>query len=177
MLDLLVRGGTLLDGSGPPRARRARPRWRGGAAPRLVYPAGDPVARSLASRLGALAGSGAAQEAGGGPVRAALAAVGGGPVPVRAVGLEGEGWRAALLGGDEAGYLIPLPRRALAPCAARERVSRRIPWIGAAGTRAVPLVDTRPRLVLRRGLAGVALDWDGVPGLAGARRESAGAAP
>lgn len=147
----------------------------GGAAPRLVYPAGDPVARSLASRLGALAGSGStARRDGEGPVRSALAAVGGGPAPVRAVGLEGRRWRAALLDGGEAGYVIPLPRRALAPCTARDRLGRRAPWLGRAGARLVPLVDTRPRLVLRRGVAGLVLDWDGVPRLAGARREEPG---
>lgn len=115
---------------------------------RIVYPRGDRLARDLAGRLVALAAAGRLWRA---------------PAPattrVAAVGLAVREFDAALADGNELGYVLVLPRQVYDPCRA----------IGARGldprraAALVPLVDTRRRLLVRRGRFGVSVDWDGTP--------------
>ncbi len=129
----------------------------------VVYPAGEPSGRALAARLAALAG-GAGPE--GDVVARELAAGGSG---LRTEGLGPPAFERSLRRGSAAAYLLALPRRPLAPCLLRREVQRRAPWL-ADGGRLVPLVETRPSLVLARDVAGLRLDWDGTPRLERAGR-------
>lgn len=129
----------------------------------VVYPVGEPSGRALAARLAALAG-GAGPE--GEVVARELAA---GNSALRTEGLGPSAFERSLRRGSAAAYLLALPRRPLAPCLLRREVQRRAPWLPADG-RLVPLVETRPSLVVARDVAGLRLDWDGTPRLEGAGR-------
>lgn len=134
------------------------------SVPRLVYPAGDGVAGDLAARLAALQGTYGVRDTGKGGLTEALdAAAGAGPGPLRAVGLPEARFRDALRGGDEAGYVLPLRRRSLAPCRDRDAFLRRVPWHEPGPGRIVPLVETRPFVAVRGWVTGVELGWDGTP--------------
>jgi len=100
----------------------------------IGYLRGDVVARGLAERLVAVGGD-----------------------RQRAVAF-GPSELAALLraGGSEA--VLALPRASLDPCLAVRRLRARWP----AGD-VLPLVDVRRRVIVRRPVSGVYLDWDGVP--------------
>lgn len=138
-------------GSGPAGRRPSSGRTAGA----LVHPRGDVAAADLAGRLVALAARG--EEGGlswapaGAPARTA---------PRRPVRFE-----RSLRDGAGAGFLLPVPHRALDPCRARSRLIERVPWLQRPGARIVPLVTTRAGLAVRRGLAGLRIDWDGVPRL------------
>jgi hypothetical protein len=72
-----------------------------------------------------------------------------------AAGLAPPEFAAALAAGSEAGYVLPLPRTVPDACrAARDLLP---PWPVAVA----PLVDTRARAVVRRGVSPWVVDWDG----------------
>ncbi len=100
-------------------------------APAVVYPQGDPVARALAERFVATAAVPAAVARG----------VPDGELPV------------AIGRGAGAAYVVPVPRIALVPC--RERAS----W--PAGATILPLIETRPTVVLGAAAPLLTVDFDG----------------
>lgn len=97
----------------------------------VIYPAADPVARALAERVVALAGSPT--------VTAGEVAAGAFP--------------GVVASGAHAGYVVPLPRVPLLPCLDVAR------W--PAGFSPLPLIETRPTAVLRAGTPPVRVSWDG----------------
>lgn len=162
-------------GSTGPAAERG-----GAAAPpsrpaRLVYPETDATAEDVATRLAALSGR-SDPPSPDGVLASALTAARGPAGRLRAAGLSPARFEDVLREGGAAAYVVALPRRTLAPCRDRARLRARVPWLDGTGRGILPLVDTRPHLVLRDGVAGVRLDWDGTPRLenavAGARARS-----
>jgi hypothetical protein len=99
---------------------------------RIVYPVGDGVAQGLAERIVALTGSGNR---------------------LRAAALGRQELAAALRDATERAYILPLPRQTLSRC--HERAA----W--PSGFSIYPLIDTRARVVLRRGSPALTIDWDG----------------
>ncbi|HEX6964772.1 MAG TPA: ABC transporter substrate-binding protein [Gemmatimonadaceae bacterium] len=149
---------------------------------RIVYPRGDRVARDLADRLVALA----ALDSSSAPRAAMLASL----VPgiaardarVIAAGLPPAEFTAELGRGRDLAYVLPVPRRALAPCEQARSLIAAIGWalpgidrnvvppsstsaatLPALGRALVPLIDTRSSLIVRRGVGNVVVDWDGTP--------------
>ena len=77
-----------------------------------------------------------------------------------AAGLAPTAFARALSTGTEAGYVVALPRQVADPCrAARDLLPL---W----SSMVAPLVDTRARAVVRRGVSGWVVDWDGTVRLA-----------
>jgi hypothetical protein len=125
----------------------AAPSWweRAGACPQVtppsarrrqlanavVYRASDRVARDLAERIVALAGA---------PELAAR-------------GLDDEAFRSALVSGSERAFVVAAPVHATVPC--RESAG----WPPSATV--VPLIETRPHAILRRGTPPFEVEWDG----------------
>jgi extracellular solute-binding protein (family 5) len=102
------------------------------STPRVVYQRSDPVARQLAERIIALAGD---------------------SLQLRAVGLETEAFSAPGKLGSERGYVVAVPHRPLVPCAESASWTRE--------GHLVPLIDTRPHAIVRRGSPQLTVDWDG----------------
>jgi hypothetical protein len=99
--------------------------------PRILYPRNDDVARSLAERIVALAAG----------------------TRLRAAGLSDAEFAGALREGDDLGYIVAFPRQVPAPCY-RSQALPQGAWIQ-------PLIDTRARAIVRRGVAPLTVDWDG----------------
>jgi hypothetical protein len=72
-----------------------------------------------------------------------------------AAGLAPADFARALAAGTEVGYVIALPRQVADPCRAARDLLPSWPSMVA------PLVDTRARAVVRRGVSGWVVDWDG----------------
>jgi hypothetical protein len=101
------------------------------AGARIGYPAGDRTARDLAARIVAI-----------------------GAAPARSiVGLDGPALRESIRAARETAYVVPVPKLPLIPCA------EPIPW--PADVTIVPLVETRPHAIVRRGAPPLTADWDG----------------
>jgi hypothetical protein len=105
--------------------------WRRPLANTVVYRASDRVARDLAERIVALAGA---------PELAARS-------------LDDEAFRSALASGSERGFVLAAPVHATVPC--RESAG----WPPSATV--VPLIETRPHAILRRGTPPFEVEWDG----------------
>ncbi|HEY8469274.1 MAG TPA: ABC transporter substrate-binding protein [Longimicrobiales bacterium] len=150
----------------------------------VVFPPGDPVARALAERLVALAlaagpGGAGADAAWLADVAPALAAAG---ARARVVDPGSDArYAAALRAGGAAAYVVPLEVVAgRDPCELVAALVERAPWLGESGRgpaagapggaspagddapRIAPLIETRPLLIVRRGIAGVAVDGSGM---------------
>jgi hypothetical protein len=106
----------------PPRARSSR----------IVYPAGDPVARGIAARIVALTK---------------------GSTPLTAGALEAADFEAALRSQSERAYIVPMPRESLASCRPEDT------W--PADVTLEPLIETRAHAIVRRGTPPIGVDWDG----------------
>jgi 3,4-dihydroxy-2-butanone 4-phosphate synthase len=97
-----------------------------------------------------------------------------------AVGLPAPAFLESLRDGRDAGYLVSVELDHEADgCGELERATALAPWLREAVSRAggdvqpgtaVPLVETRATLLVRRGLAGMALDGRGLLHLEGLRR-------
>ena len=101
-------------------------------ASRIVYPLDDEVARGLAERLVALAGTGSS---------------------LRAAALDPAELAAALRDQTERAFVIAVQRESLAPCHDASG------WPSGASIQ--PLIDTRARALVRRGSPPLSVDWDG----------------
>jgi hypothetical protein len=109
----------------------------------FIYPADDATARDLVGRLIALGIAGTAG-------------------PPRATGLDTTEFSAAFGSERGAAYVLPLPSVTLEPCAALRALIARAPWIADGPARHLtPLVETRRRVIVRRGAAAFTVDWDG----------------
>ena len=128
-LPFLLEYSSCVEQSAPAGAEPSRPQ--------IVYPSEHPIARDLAERLVALAGTGGAF---------------GRVVGLRAIGLDAAAFAAALAARRDFGYVLDLPRRDL-DCT---RLSFEA---------LTPLVDARASIVVRRGGVGVAVTWGGTPRL------------
>ena len=116
---------------------------------RLVSLGRDMTATGLAARLVVLARSNR-------PVAGPVASMGSDVVAAPLGPIEFDGMLHA---GRDVGYVFALPRAVYQPCRAAAELHAKIPWLDP-GT-IVPLVDTRGRLVFRRGVPAMAVDWDG----------------
>jgi len=128
-------------------------------ATRIVYEAGDPVARDLAERLVALAAGESAASIFA-PVRS-----GSGEVTVVAAGLDRRELSRSLRFGNDFAYVVALPLRVADPCVAVQQLLSGAPWLGTAGASfagaLVGLVDTRPTLIADPDKTGAAIDGYG----------------
>ena len=90
------------------------------------------------------------------------------------VGLSDTDFENALADGLDSGYVMALARRPFGPCQQARVLTSRAPWLvrsaAALDAAVVPLVDTRTWAVIRRGRAGVAVEWDGTLLLDGVRQ-------
>ncbi len=136
----------------PPPAHSASP------ARRIVYPRDDAAARAIAERLVALAST---HDRALGALAASLAA---GTAPL-AEPMDSSALGRALTSGSATGYVIALPARTLDACRETLRLLERAPWLaadtGTVASHVVPLVDTRPRAIARRGALGLRIDGVG----------------
>jgi hypothetical protein len=108
----------------------------------IAYPAADRVARDLAERIVALAGA----------------------AELTARGLPADSFAAALRGGSARAFVVAVPRHAAVAC--RESAA----WPPRVAV--VPLIETRPHAVLRRGAPPLVVEWDGALRAAGAGEPS-----
>jgi len=163
----------------------------------LLYPPGDAVAQGLAERLVALApeaGRAAAWLADAAPQLAAAGA------RARAGTAARDDDFAAMLRRGAGPAVVPVERAAgMDACGALDALRGAVPWLtnaqahgaptgetiggqegapapGADGPRVVPLIETRPVLLVRRGVAGVAVDGQGTL-LLGRLHRTRGGAP
>jgi hypothetical protein len=122
------------------------------AGARVAFPRGDAVARDLAERLVARADD---------ELTVLLGEV---PPSVRTTGLDDAALRAALAGGGELAFVLPLPGAPADGCRAIAGLLARAPWLsagdGSLADAVVPLVETRSNLLLRAP-AEVRVDRDG----------------
>lgn len=122
-----------------PDAREALP-----TRSRLVYHEADAVARSVAERLVAVAGT---------------------ERHVVAAGLATDQFRDAIGAGGDWGYIVRLPILPLAPCLVADQVLEHAPWVDlSSGTRELTaLIEIRSHAVVRshRVVGRVELDWQG----------------
>ncbi len=156
------------------RAPRGAARAGSGSGRQILYVDGDEDGRRLAARFVALA---AAPEAMSGTdgftseVATLLAAGGSAPT---VVGVSRDRFSAALERGDDAAYVLPLSRTLADPCLEMRLLLETCGWLRRASwttggeperdrlaQSALPLIATRPHLVMRRGLAGLRIDGDG----------------
>ena len=61
--------------------------------------------------------------------------------------------------GNDAGYVVALEARPVDSCRELRVLSETMPWIDPATV--VPLVDTRPRAIVRKGRGNLVVEWDG----------------
>lgn len=132
------------------------------ATPRIVYDAGDSAARELAERLVGL--SRVASPA----ATAILDAV----LPnrpkqrfQRAAGLSGAALGLARRQGADAGYVLSIRTQPIEPCRDLQVLMEGSRWLDPASL--VPLVETRPRAIVRRGRSGITMEFDGAVVLTG----------
>jgi hypothetical protein len=114
---------------------------------RVAYRRGDPNARLVAERLVALSADRGADTQW---LRDAVPSAS--TRPLVAAGLAPSDWGPALRSGDDAAYVVALPRFEADPCLAVERLVGAVPWISAGAI--LPLVDTRTTAIVKAGSSG-----------------------
>lgn len=112
--------------------------------PRILYSRSDEVAKSIAERIVALAAG----------------------TRLRAAGLSDGEFAAALREEGDLGYIVALPRQVPAPCYRSQILPH--------GARIQPLIDTRARAIVRRGVSPLTVDWNGTIKVVGKEERSRG---
>lgn len=123
----------------------------------ILYLKGDETAKVLAERMAALA-SGAISVAGSDSLSALLPNMGSASYTWSAVSMPSSS-------GFDGVYIVSLPRQVFDPCLAMENLREMTPWlfdkVSGQPYTFIPLIDTRPALILRRGTAHVDVDGFG----------------
>lgn len=123
----------------------------------ILYPAGDVTAKALSERLAALA-SGAISVAGSDSLSAIVPGMGSTSYDWSAVSIPSES-------GFNGVYIVSLPKQVFDPCLAMENLKSTMPWlfdqVSGRPYTFIPLVDTRPALIVRKGVANFDMDGFG----------------
>ena len=132
---------------------------------RIVFDENDPVARGLAERIVALGAAGPGSSPGEANLAAAIPDLAEGPVSLSATGITETELAASLREGDDFAYVIWLPLHPSDPCTGIMRLVHRVNWLSQLGDdfadALLPLVDTRSCAIVRKGTAGLSIDWSG----------------
>ena len=139
---------------------------------RILYDRSDPVARDLAERIVALAaaGPGASPEAD--QIASAVPGLADHSRGISASGVMETKLSRSLLEGNDFAYIIALPLNPFDPCNEAGRLIARARWLTGLdrdfSDALLALVDTRRHVIMRRGAAGLSIDWFGNPFITGA---------
>ncbi len=152
----------LLEGLPPvPRGAYAAP-----GARRIVYEFGDPVARSLAERVAALARGGPEGGSEAAWLAAAIPGLGDANSRIAVEGMRSDVFEGSLREGDDFAYVVAVPLDPLDACYERRRLVGRAQWLAVEevdlSSAVLPLVDTRRQAVARRGSVGLRLEGGGM---------------
>lgn len=131
-------------------------------ARRVVYDAGDHIARDLAERIIALGVTDGASSEDAAAIAAAVPGIDGGNELV-AQGLARGAFALSLRAGDDFCYIVPVPYRPADACYETRHLIERAPWLAESGAPldevVLPLVDARDHVIARRDRVGVVTDW------------------
>ncbi len=130
----------------------------------ILYDEHDPIARDLAERIVALAGTDPTVSADAALLASAVPGLTDG-VRVTAEGVSVRTMTSSLRVGLEFGYIVSVPIRPYDACDEATILRDRVPWIvtlktGLRGA-LIPLVETRPHVIVVRDRARVTVDWYG----------------
>jgi hypothetical protein len=141
-------------GSGPTGHANAR---------RILYNIGDPVAKSLAERIVALAAAGPGSSSDAVSIARAIPGIAETGGNAAAEGVTPGQLNLSLRVADDFAYVITIPRRTPIPCYEAKELVDRAPWLASLGAgffdALIPLVDTRSHVIARTGQCGVYADW------------------
>jgi hypothetical protein len=133
---------------------------------RVIYDLNDPTARDLAERIVALAAAGPGASAEAEAVYSALPGLAwdSGQTLITAE-VSSEEFERSLHDGDDVAYILSVPRRAPDACTEIRKLVGRAPWLVALGLDIfrvfIPLIDTRPHVILNGNGIGLGVDWYG----------------
>ena len=140
------------------------PRWTAAATQRrprrLVYEASDRTAADLAERLVVLAASEGAQPAEAISLTTLLPELRPGDERILAAGVGDSAHATGLLAGDDAAYILQLPRRVFDACAAWRSLAMRAPWLGPRDVAFI--VESAPALITNARAPALRIDWIGM---------------
>lgn len=139
---------------------------RGSVAPRIAYRHDDPVARSIAERLVALAA-----RPGDSVAAPLLGVTDANRNALVTAALPPAEFMRAVHDGREAAFVVSAPASPLAPCTAALALASAMPWRESADARVTPLIETGIWVIAREGAVGVTVDWGGAPRLVFAEPE------
>jgi hypothetical protein len=146
----------------PPFPRGA---YSSGGARRIMFDLQDPTARDIAERLVALAAADTAASTAAAALASAVPGLNGGSSALIAKGVSARELRLSLQSGNDFAYVVVVYRRPPDSCDEAGKLLQRAPWLAPLGdglSRApIPLVDTRNRVIVRSGVAGLVVDWYG----------------
>jgi len=132
---------------------------------RILYDAGDAIARDLADRIVALAATDSASSADASALAAAVPGLVGAPLATVADGVSKTALDASLRYGDDLAYIISLPLRPYDPCFEARHLVSRAQWLtivkDGLSQSLLPLVETRAHVIARVGRVGLTSDCCG----------------
>ncbi len=132
---------------------------------RILYDADDPVARDLTERIVALSATDPAASAEAAAIIDAVPDLDADDPPVTAEGVTKRELEERLRDGYDFAYIVPIERRPHDPCRQARALMDRVRWLAGLEDRLheaiIPLVETRPHVIVRGGTAGVIVDWYG----------------
>ena len=132
---------------------------------RVLYPAGDAVARDIAERVVALALTNAPDDPAATFLAASVPRLAEGRGVLTARSADASEFESSLNRGDDLAYVIRLPVRPYDVCRAYAAVVERAPWLAGhaerAATAIVPIAETRSHLISRTPHPALAIDWFG----------------
>jgi hypothetical protein len=133
---------------------------------RIAFDRDDPVARSLAERIAALAAVDVATSDDAREFAGAVPGLTAGQTRVTVDGLDRSAFRLSLRRGDAFAYVVRLPRLPLTACYESAELLARAPWLaygGALRDVLLPLVETRAHVIANAKHAGAIVDgWGNV---------------
>jgi hypothetical protein len=132
---------------------------------RILFDRDDLTARSLAERIVGLGTAGPESSSEAVKLAAAIPGLVDGHGRLYAEGIPEEEMKTSLEAGGEFAYMIWLPVRPPDPCTGIMKLIGRARWLSTLGDdlddALLPLVDTRSYAIVRKGTAGLSIDWYG----------------
>jgi hypothetical protein len=132
---------------------------------RILYRTDDPVARDLAERIVALAAANPVSSAEAAAFNLAVPGLGDDSPGVTAEGVSRSELEWSLWSGEDFAYILPFRRWTPDPCHEIRMWRKNAKWLGILGSSAheafIPLVDTRPHVIVRMGRVGLIVDGYG----------------